>query len=87
MSRLRLAIVVLSCFTVSGALAQTGGQGTGATGTATGTKAPGVLPAPVGHRQPTRSDVGPNDASSNNGATDANDKALDRKIKSICRGC
>jgi hypothetical protein len=89
MSRLTLAIVVLSCLTVStvsGASAQSG-QGTGATSTATGTgtKPSGVLPAPVGHRQPTRSEVGPNDANPN--ATDADDKALDRKIKSICRGC
>jgi hypothetical protein len=87
MSRLTLAIVVLSCLTVStvsGASAQSG-QGTGATSTATGTKPSGVPPAPVGHRQPTRSEVGPNDANPN--ATDADDKALDRKIKSICRGC
>jgi hypothetical protein len=86
MSRLTPAIILLSCFAVTGALAQTGGQGTGAT---TGAKSSGVLPAPVGHRQPTRSEVGPN-ATSNNGnagPTDAEDKALDRKIKSICRGC
>ena len=40
--------------------------------------------APVGHRQPTVADVG-----SEQKAIDlsAEDKALDRKIKGLCRGC
>jgi hypothetical protein len=43
--------------------------------------------APVGHRQPRVKDVPP-DAASPNGSRDAEaDKALDRKIKGICRGC
>jgi len=48
----------------------------------------GVPEAPVGHRQPRRGDVpseknlsDPNDPLSKENA------ALDRKIKSICRGC
>ena len=48
----------------------------------------GVIQAPVGHRQPRVSDVpseknlsDPNDPLSKENA------ALDRKIKSICRGC
>ena len=44
------------------------------------------LPAPVGHRQP-RADQVPQ---GNTAATEAEKKAdaeLDRKIKSICRGC
>jgi hypothetical protein len=48
----------------------------------------GVIQAPVGHRQPRASDVpseknlsDPNDPLSKENA------ALDRKIKSICRGC
>jgi hypothetical protein len=50
----------------------------------------GVIQAPVGHRQPRPSDlpssntkeqVDPNDPLSKENA------ALDRKIKSICRGC
>ena len=50
----------------------------------------GVMQAPVGHRQPRPSDlpssntkeqVDPNDPLSKENA------ALDRKIKSICRGC
>ena len=48
----------------------------------------GVMQAPIGHRQPRLSDVpsektlsDPNDPLSKENA------ALDRKIKSICRGC
>jgi len=61
---------------------QTGG------GSSTAVKGSGPLPAPVGHRQPRAGDV-PSDKY----ATDPNDPlskenaALDRKIKSICRGC
>ena len=48
----------------------------------------GVMQAPIGHRQPRLSDV-----PSEKTITDPNDPlskenaALDRKIKSICRGC
>jgi hypothetical protein len=48
----------------------------------------GVPEAPVGHRQPTKADVSPNSKDSKDAfGADAEDKALDRKIKSICRGC
>jgi hypothetical protein len=83
MSRLTPAIIVLSIVAATGALAQAGGSSSSGS---TGAKSSGLLPAPVGHRQPTRSDIAPN-AQSNTGAADAEDKALDRKIKSICRGC
>jgi hypothetical protein len=45
--------------------------------------------APVGHRQPTPRDLSATKASDDNGllGDDADDKALDSKIKSICRGC
>jgi hypothetical protein len=45
----------------------------------------GPAQAPVGHRQPRASDL----PSEKNGSAklDAEDAALDRKIKSICRGC
>lgn len=48
----------------------------------------GVPPAPVGHRQPRASDV-PNEKnlSDPNSAMNKEDAALDKKIKSICRGC
>ena len=48
----------------------------------------GVIQAPVGHRQPR-----PSDLPSEKNLSDPNDPlskenaALDRKIKSICRGC
>jgi hypothetical protein len=55
---------------------------------ASGSGGGGVMQAPVGHRQPRASDVpseknlsDPNDPLSKENA------ALDRKIKSICRGC
>ena len=45
--------------------------------------------APVGHRQPTPRDLSAAKGSDDNGllGDDADDKALDSKIKSICRGC
>ncbi|MBR0801596.1 hypothetical protein JQ615_40310 [Bradyrhizobium jicamae] len=48
----------------------------------------GVLPAPVGHRQPRPGDV-PSEKGLNdpNSAANKEDAALDKKIKSICRGC
>ena len=48
----------------------------------------GPLPAPVGHRQP-RADQVPS-GKDNSSATEAmkrEDADLDRKLKSICRGC
>ena len=56
------------------------------TGTSSATKG-GPWPAPTGHRQP-RLDQVPSDK--DNSATEAakrEDAALDRKLKSICRGC
>jgi hypothetical protein len=49
----------------------------------------GALPeAPIGHRQPRRGEV-PNEKnlSDPNSAMNKEDAALDKKIKSICRGC
>jgi hypothetical protein len=48
----------------------------------------GVIQAPVGHRQPRASDV-PNakNVSDPNDPLSKENAALDRKIKSICRGC
>jgi hypothetical protein len=49
----------------------------------------GVIQAPVGHRQPRPSDL-PSDGKIQNDPNDPLSKenaALDRKIKSICRGC
>jgi hypothetical protein len=44
--------------------------------------------APVGHRQPRADQVPPEKNLSNpNDPANKEDAALDRKIKSICRGC
>jgi len=47
-----------------------------------------AIEAPIGHRQPRRGEV-PNEKnlSDPNAATNKEDAALDKKIKSICRGC
>jgi hypothetical protein len=59
-------------------------QKTDRNGANTGTNPAPAIAAPVGHRQPRVGDV-----PSETGVTklDAEDAALDRKIKSICRGC
>jgi hypothetical protein len=47
-----------------------------------------VIPAPIGHRQPRASDVpSEKNLSDPNSPANKEDAALDRKIKSICRGC
>jgi hypothetical protein len=51
-------------------------------------KGGGPWPAPVGHRQPRVDQVPPEkDLSDPNNAVNREDAALDRSIKSICRGC
>jgi hypothetical protein len=78
-------LALLAVLDVGAAVAQTGNKGTSTSQTTTGDMS---RAAPVGHRQPRASDV-PN----NNNVSDPNDpltkenRALDRKIKSICRGC
>ena len=66
------------------AIAQTGGG----TSTAVKNQPQPAREAPVGHRQP-RADQVPSEQSLNDPNNPANkeDAALDRKIKSICRGC
>ena len=46
----------------------------------------GTASAPVGHRQPRAGDV-PSGEKSGNTRLDEENAMLDRKIKSICRGC
>jgi hypothetical protein len=73
------------------AIAQTGNTGTqtGNTGTSGAANQPRSIPeAPIGHRQPRADQVPPeNNLSDPNAAMNKEDAALDRKIKSICRGC
>jgi hypothetical protein len=78
-------IIALAVLVVTGevvALAQTG------TGSSSGARNGGLPPAPIGHRQPRAGDV-PSEKNLSNPTDQANkeDAALDRKIKSICRGC
>ncbi len=83
MSRLITAIFILSLASGGAALAQNNMSGSSA-------KSSGGIPqAPVGHRQPTKADVSAAESKDNKGllGADADDKALDRKIKNICRGC
>jgi hypothetical protein len=68
------------------ALAQSMGKSSPSVGQTTNG---GVPQAPVGHRQPRASDV-PDEKNLNNNPNDAmskEDAALDKKIKSICKGC
>lgn len=69
----------------SGALAQSKSGTSGPTSPSATTNMGGIPPAPVGHRQPRASDVPT--LQEKNYTESAEDKALDRKIKSICRGC
>jgi hypothetical protein len=46
-----------------------------------------VLPAPTGHRQPTAADVAKIDPSQKNPTISPADRALDRALNNICRGC
>ena len=68
--------------TVSGAFAQ------GGTSTAQKNSDKPLPQAPVGHRQPRAGDVpSEKNLSDPNSAMNKEDAALDKKIKSICRGC
>ena len=62
------------------AIAQGGNSGAAKSG--------GVAPAPVGHRQPRAGEV-PDERNLSNPSDPVNkeDALLDKKIKSICRGC
>jgi len=74
------AAMVLSLLGAPVALA----QGAGSSG-ASSKSSVGTGSAPVGHRQP-RADQVPSNAEKGYQES-AEDKALDRKIRSICRGC
>jgi hypothetical protein len=77
------ALPVLILLGGSVAVAQNSGRtGSSANSPPTSPNAAGPAEAPIGHRQPRAGDV-PEAKTS----LDAEDAALDRKIKSICRGC
>ena len=81
MKKIAIAMGLLLLAADGSALAQ-GGRNNNA-----GTDRP-AIEAPVGHRQPRAGDV-PDEKNLGNPSDQANkeDAALDKKIKSICRGC
>jgi hypothetical protein len=88
-TKLLPAMALLILIASPTAIAQTSG-GAAKPGGSSSTNAGGQTPwpAPVGHRQP-RIDEVPSEKNLSNPNDPANreDAALDRKIKSICRGC
>jgi hypothetical protein len=82
MKKIVVSTALLALLGAPMAMAQTG---TGSSGAA---KSGGVPQAPIGHRQPTRSEV-PSEKNLGNPNDPINkeDAILDKKIKSICRGC
>ena len=82
MKKTAISMVLLVLIGAPGAIAQTG------TGSSGASKSGGIPQAPIGHRQPTRGDVPSEKNLSNpNDPISKEDAALDKKIKSICRGC
>lgn len=81
---LSLSLLVLLVGAPAGAQNRTGGSSTSPS--ASGGKP--LIEAPIGHRQPRAADV-PSEKSLSDPNNPANkeDAVLDRKIKSICRGC
>jgi hypothetical protein len=77
-----MALLVLIGVPSAPAVAQSGNSGSSAS------KGGGVPQAPVGHRQPRAGDV-PNEKNlaNPNDPVNKEDALLDKKIKSICRGC
>jgi hypothetical protein len=86
--KMKKMLVALSLLVMFGgaAVAQTGGSK--GTSSKPPTTSGSVPEAPVGHRQPRASDV-PNEKnlSDPNDPLSKENQALDKKIKSICRGC
>jgi hypothetical protein len=77
MRKLLVTATFLMLTIVPAAVAQTGNSSS---------KRQEPLPAPVGHRQP-RADQVPQGNSAATEAEKREDAELDRRIKSICRGC
>ena len=87
MKKTIISMALLVLIGAPGAFAQSG------KGTSVGTTINGAVPqAPVGHRQPRASDVPqtsdmPNEKNSTIDLLAKENANLDKKIKSICRGC
>ena len=85
MQKLMMSMALLVLMGGPVAMAQTGSKN-GSSGAANQSQTP--REAPIGHRQP-RADQVPSEKnlSDPNNPANKEDAALDRKIKSICRGC
>jgi len=85
MNNMKKTVIVVALLALTGAptaIAQTG------TGSGASKSSGGIPQAPVGHRQPRASDVPSEKNLSNpNDPINKEDAILDKKIKSICRGC
>jgi hypothetical protein len=85
MRKTMISMALLVLIGAPGALAQSGNTGSSSSATKSST---GVLPAPVGHRQPRAGDVPDEKGLTNpNDPVNKEDAQLDKKIRSICRGC
>jgi hypothetical protein len=82
MKKMIISMALLVLIGAPSAVAQSGNSGS------TMSKGSGVPQAPVGHRQPRAGDV-PNEKNlaNPNDPVNKEDALLDKKIKSICRGC
>jgi len=89
MKKTIISMALLALIGAPGAIAQSGSKGTSVGSTINGT----VPEAAVGHRQPRASDVPnqtsdvPNEKNSTIDLLAKENANLDKKIKSICRGC
>ncbi len=85
MNSMKMTVVAVALLALFGAPAAIAQSGTGSSGAS---KSGGIAPAPIGHRQPRAGDV-PSEKGLNdpNDPINKEDALLDRKIKSICRGC
>ena len=88
MKKTIISMALLALIGVPGAIAQSGSKGTPVGSTIYGTDPE----APVGHRQPRAGDVpqtsaAPNEQNSTIDLLAKENAMLEKKIKSICRGC
>jgi hypothetical protein len=87
MKKLIIALAILVVAGEASALAQSRTRNNNM-GSPNDSSSPPSVQAPVGHRQPRAGDVrDEKDMGGMNGTMSRDDVALDRKIKSICRGC
>jgi hypothetical protein len=88
MNKMVITMALLLAIGAPGTSAIAQGNNSSASKSGSGSGGGGVLPAPVGHRQPRADDVPDEKNLSNpNDPVNKEDALLDKKIKSICRGC